>query len=416
MILGKLSQDKPAAHLLIRFPLKEVSPTRRKSRAAGVLRNIGQIGLSFRSDELPHITRLTNPEPTKRYASEPSACQRTVSEDTNMSQRQFSVIRRKRLAGEAMGVLVTMLLLLCVPIPQAQAHWEEHDLGGQYLFGYAGVEEDLLRYVSEVELNNIPANVETVVVSSASDDLGPRLAFLNSRGQRAVVILDGLLFRPDAALITPCGQNAWRTRLDFKAKFDNWLTLNAHSLIPQNVAMLVVNTEVNNRCVSAASLDEVTQYVGSRLPVLPTVAGYDATRGAQPLPEIIPASLAGVAFYRYHVLDPRTEVTYQASLNHLKARMTPAQRLVLVPDGFYDSFHVADGWPKWYLGVLALNYARLAAADQKVVGLVFFRWPGFFEFGETKLGVRDLPQSVRDRHREAACMLGLTNPFVAACP
>jgi hypothetical protein len=60
--------------------------------------------------------------------------------------------------------------------------------------------------------------------------------------------------------------------------------------------------------------------------------------------------------------------------------------------------------------------ARLAAADENVVRLVFFRRPGFFEFGETKLCVRDLPQSVRDRHREAACVLGLSNPFVAACP
>ena len=287
---------------------------------------------------------------------------------------------------------------------------------GQYLFGYAGIEDDLVAFVGEVERNNIPANVETVVIGSAADDIGPRLAFLNSRAQRGVLILDGLLFRPDPALNTPCGQNAWRSRFDFKAKFDAWRALNSESLVPEKVAMVVVNTEVNNRCISAASLDEVTQYVVARIPGLPTIAGYEGTRGAQPLPETIPASLAGVAFYRYHVLDPRTEETYQAYLNHLKARMTPEQRLILVPDGFYDSFHAADGWPKWYLGILAVNYAKLVVADQKVVGLVFFRWPGFFEFGEMKLGVRDLPQSVRDRHREAACILRLTNPFVTACP
>jgi hypothetical protein len=333
-----------------------------------------------------------------------------------MKWHQFSFTRRQRFVVEAMRIFVAMLLLLCVLSSQVNAHWEEHDLGGQYMFGYAGVEEDLFTYISEIELNNIPANVETIVVASAADDLGPRLSFLSSRGQRGIVILDGLLFRPDANLNTPCGANAWRSRTDFRLKFDNWLMLNAPNIVPQKVAILVINTEVNNRCVSAASLDEVTQYVAARLPALPTIAGYDATRGAQPLPESIPASLAGVAFYRYHVLDPRTEVTYQASLNHLKARMTPAQRLILVPDGYYDSFHVADGWPKWYLGVLALNYAQLAKNDPKVVGLVFFRWPGFFEFGEQKLGVRDLPQGVRDRHREAACLLGRTNPFVAPCP
>lgn len=315
-----------------------------------------------------------------------------------------------------MKILITMIVFLFICVPQASAQWEEHDLLGQYLFGYAGVEDDLIAFIGEVERNNIPANAQTIVIGSAADDIGPRLGFLNSRGQRGILILDGLLFRPDAALNTPCGQNAWRKRLDFKAKFDAWHALNAASLVPEKVAIVVVNTEVNNRCVSVSSLDEVTQYVNSRLSTLPTIAGYDGTRGAQPLPETIPASLAGVAFYRYHVLDPRTETTYQSHLAHLKARMTSEQRLVLVPDGFYDSFHAADGWPKWYLGVVALNYAKLAAADEKVVGLVFFRWPGFFEFGEMKLGVRDLPQSVRDRHREAACMLGLTNPFVTACP
>lgn len=315
-----------------------------------------------------------------------------------------------------MKKLVTIFLLTIILVAQASAYWEEHDFAGQYMFGYAGVEENLATYIAEIESNNIPSNVETVVVASASDDLRPRLAFLKSHGQRGIVILDSLLFRPDSTLATPCGANAWRSRLDFQAKFDNWRALNAQSLVPDTVAILVINTEVNNRCISAASLDEVTRYVASRLPALPTIAGYDGTRGAQPLPETIPASLAGVAFYRYHVLDPRTETTYQSNLNHLKARMTPAQRLLLVPDGFYDSFHAADGWPKWYLGILALNYAQLALNDPKVVGLVFFRWPGFFEFGETKLGVRDLPQGVRDRHREAACTLRIANPFVMPCP
>ena len=315
-----------------------------------------------------------------------------------------------------MRKLVTIFLSTFVLVSQASAHWEEHDLAGKYFFGYAGVEENLTTYILEIEANNIPSNAQTVVVASAADDLRPRLSFLKSRGQRAIIILDSLLFRPDSTLSTPCGTNAWRSRLDYIAKFDNWLALNAQSLVPDTVAILVVNTEVNNRCISAASLDEVTRYVASRLPALPTIAGYDGTRGAQPLPQTIPASLAGIAFYRYHVLDPRTETTYQSNLSYLKARLTPAQRILLVPDGFYDSFHVQDGWPKWYLGVLALNYAQLALNDPKVVGLTFFRWPGFFEFGETKLGVRDLPQSVRDRHREAACTLRVTNPFVVNCP
>jgi hypothetical protein len=311
---------------------------------------------------------------------------------------------------------LTILLCLILCASGAIAHWEEHDFAGQYMFGYAGVDENLTAYVTEIEGNNIPANVELITVNAATDNIGPSVGLLNSRGQRAILVLDNLLFRPDSTLSTPCGPNAWRHRLDFQAKFDGWLALNSQTVVSAKVAILVINTEVNNRCISFASLDTVAQYVSSKTPLIPVIAGFDGTNGAQPLPSAIPASLNGLAFYRYHVLDPRTDATYQSQLNHLKARMTPQQRLILVPDGYYDSFHAADGWPKWYLGVLALNYAQLAKNDPKVVGLVFFRWPGWTEFGETKLGVRDLPQSVRDRHREAACLLRMPSQFVAPCP
>ena len=315
-----------------------------------------------------------------------------------------------------MKPILTAILLLFFSVSQVSAHWDERDLLGQYIFGYSGVEHDLATFTGEIEANNIPTNVQLITVNAATDDIGPKVSFLNSHGQRAIVVLDNLLFKQDPKLNTPCGANAWRYRLDYKLKFDNWLMLNAAHVVREKVAILVVNTEVNNRCISLASLDEVAQYVGTRTPLIPAIAAYDGTSGAQPLPAAIPSSLAGIGFYRYHTLDPRSDPTYQSQLNHLKSRMTADQRLVLVPESFYDSFHEADGWPKWYLGVVALNYARLALADPKVVGLVFFRWSTWQEFGETKLGAVNLPQGVRDRHREAACMLKVTNPFVAPCP
>lgn len=309
----------------------------------------------------------------------------------------------------------TVILLLILSVSQVSAHWEEHDLFDQYLFGYAGLDHDLFTFIPDIESNNIPTNVQMITVNTATDDVGAKVNFLNSHGQRAIVVLDNLLFRTDSTLNTPCGVNAWRHRLDFKTKFDNWLTLNAAHIVREKVAILVVNTEVNNRCISFTSLDAVAQYVGAKTPSIPVIAAYDGSNGAQPLPEAIPSSLAGLGFYRYHVLDPRTEATYQSHLNHLKSRMAPEQRLILVPESFYDSFHAAARWPKWYLGVLALNYAQLALSETKVVGLVFFRWSTWEEFGETKIGAVDLPQSVRDRHREAACMLKISNPFVAPC-
>lgn len=314
-----------------------------------------------------------------------------------------------------MKQFVIALLTLMLLTSTASAYWEEHDLNGQYMFGYAGVEENLALYLPEIESNHIPTNVQTLVAKNASDNLSSQLDYLRAHGQRAVLILDNLLFINDPSLPTPCGAGSWRNRFDYKAKFDNWMKINGSYLNADYVAVLVIHSEINNHCISFDSLDQVTQYVKSKIPAIPTLAGYGRSVGAAPMPDAIPAALAGVAFFKYRIFDPQTDSDYQAELNGLKAKLTPEQRIILVPDGFYDSGHAALGWPKWYLGYVALNYMSLALNDPKVVGLVFFRWPSFPEAGETKLGTRDLPQSVRDRQMQASCGLKIQSPLSMYC-
>lgn len=312
----------------------------------------------------------------------------------------------------------SLILILLLPVLLGQsvsAHWEEHDVNGQYMFGYASVGEDPARYLTEVEDNHIPTNIQSLAVNRAIDDVRAKLSYLKAHGQRAILVLDSLLFLNDPELNTPCGMNAWRNRLDFKAKFDNWLNLNRDFITPEYVSVLVVMSEMNNRCVSYGALDTVTQYVTSKLPSIPVIAGYDGTNGAGPLPESIPPSLSGVLFFKYRVFDPKNDPAYQEAFNRLKSKLTPEQRILLIPDGYYDSSYEAMGWPKWYLGYVALNYMNLALSDPKVVGLAIFLWPGFQEFGEYKLGARDLPQSVRDKHRQVGCGLKIQSPQAVWC-
>jgi hypothetical protein len=305
-------------------------------------------------------------------------------------------------------------LLLSIVVLNTQAYWEDHDIYGHYMFGYAGVGDDPTLYMPEVESNRIPTNVQSIVVNTSTDNLASRINYLNSRGQKAIIVLDNLLFLKDSALATPCGVESWRNRLDYQAKFTTWFNINAAILVPGKVAVLVINTEVNNRCIPYTSLDIVTQYVVSRIPSIPTVAGYGRSTGAQPLPAVVPASLAGVLLFKYQVLDPRTDSAYQQELTNLKAKLTSAQRIILVPDGFYSDAHAQMGWARWYLGYLALNYAELAKNDPKVVGLVFFLWPSFTE-GSLNEGTRDLPQSVRDRQRLASCGMNIQSPLLMTC-
>ena len=316
--------------------------------------------------------------------------------------------------------IVSALIMIWILASTTNAQWEEHDLNGQYLFGYAGIgyvnEEGVpsLR-LSEIESHGIPTNVQTLEVNTAADNLSARILQLQAYGQRAVLVLDNLLFKNVPTLNTPCGDFSWRHRLDFQPKFDNWLAINSAHLNPDTVALLVINTEVNNRCISHVSVDMVTQYVKSKLPGIPTIAGYGRSTGAAPLPDIVPASLAGVAFFKYRTFDPRTDAAYQAEFNELKSKLTAEQRIILVPDGFYDSGHAAMGWPKWYLGYLALNYMNLALHDPKVAGIVMFLWSGFTDVNGRVLGTRELPLGVLDKHRQVGCGLRIQSPLSTQC-
>jgi hypothetical protein len=303
--------------------------------------------------------------------------------------------------------LFTIILLFFTAL-SIRAHWEEHDINGQYLFGYAGVGDKPSLYMPEIEANRIPTNVQSLEVNLSTDNLTSRINYLSAHGQRAFIVLDDLLFIHDPNLPTPCGADSWRNRLDYQVKFTNWFNLNAPNLTPGKVAALVINTEVNNRCIPSYSLDAVTKFVTARIPSIPTLAGYGRSgAGAKPLPDQIPASLAGALFFKYEILDPRTDDSYQQEFSELKARLSAQQRIVLVPDGFYSGSHAQRGWPKWYLGYLALNYAELAKSDPQVVGLIFFLWSSFGEGDGLNIGSRDLPQSIRDRQRLAGCNMNI---------
>lgn len=58
-------------------------------------------------------------------------------------------------------IVVALMISALLPARAAGAHWEFHDGGGGYLFGYAGVEENLEPYLDEIEANRIPTNAHT---------------------------------------------------------------------------------------------------------------------------------------------------------------------------------------------------------------------------------------------------------------
>ena len=150
---------------------------------------------------------------------------------------------------------------------------------------------------------------------------------------------------------------------------------------------------------------------------------FDGSLG-QLAPAYIPAAIDWVGFYKYGYYDPanpahpcNTDGGFLTAFDDLVSKLSPSQRIILVPDGFW-AVHLhshlpskqgpGTGWPKWYLEQLALRYESFALAQPKVVGMIVFLWPSFARAEIT--GTRDLPQGIRDRHREIGCRV------VGGCP
>ncbi len=292
--------------------------------------------------------------------------------------------------------VVLSLLFLFSPLLTltTHAHWEFHDVQGQYLFGYTGV-ESAYEYESEVASHGIETNV-TTLSSEWTTNLGPSINHHNSFGNKVAIFLDTVLFESASP--------AWYLRPDYRYLFDSWLKRNRLHLTPGRVALLIINSEANNRRLTNAALNEATAYVKSKLPAIPTVVGYGFGDGSVDISQqALPSQPDGFAFWRYGVLHPEApNSAFQYWLNYFKTRMDVSrQRLVLVFDAHYGPWHINAGITQDMVGEMAVRYANIARNEPLIVGMVGFTWEGFGDI----LGLRDMAQGARIHNRTASCIL-----------
>ncbi len=282
--------------------------------------------------------------------------------------------------------------------PPASAHWEFHDQSGQFLFGYTGV-ESAYEYENEVKSHGIKTNV-TTVSTEWTTNLGPSITHHNNAGNKVAIFLDNVLFQSD----TP----AWYLRPDYRYIFDSWYNRNKLYLTPSRVALLIINSEANNRGLGSAALDTATAYVKSKVPALPTVVGYGFGDGSVSIAgQTLPTQPDGFAFWRYGELHPEAPGSqFQFWLNFFKSRIDVSrQRLLIVFDAHYGPWHVNAGYTQEMVGDIAIRYADIVRNEPLLVGMVGFTWEGFGDI----LGLRDVSQGMRIKNRQAGCAL-LTCP------
>lgn len=279
-------------------------------------------------------------------------------------------------------------------------------------WGYTGIADASGSHLGEVTAAGIPTNVDCVNFAEVwtSTDLGAITSNFQAMGVKTAIFLDEVLYKKFYVSSSSCqdanGPFRWRLRGNWQDRLANFVSQNGTYINSSTTSFIAVFSEVNNACLSLTDVQTGASAARSYFPGIPTVMGYgfDGSLG-QPAPAFIPSAIDWVGFFKYGYFDPanpahpnNADNGYLTEFNNLLAKLSPNQRVILVPDGFWaPHLHAhlnshngpGTGWPQWYLQYVALNYEKFALAQPKVVGLIVFSWPSA---PTIFTGTKDLPR------------------------
>ncbi|MEM7349612.1 MAG: hypothetical protein AAF657_02325 [Acidobacteriota bacterium] len=310
------------------------------------------------------------------------------------------------------------------------------------LFGYTGIDDTTAR--GELTAHGIAANLASLAFEEhnwQTLDTAEILADYHRNGLRAAILVEGFLFAPEIVPGSPCdwldvdGDGTgdpfgYRLHDDWRDRLKSWRLRNRHFLVPEKIAILILQTEVNNKCTDPQEILRLARTAKRRFPGLSTAIGWGRTHVdadpqapfARPAPEMIPAEVDILGMWSYGIYDPADPLhplnanadffdpafpeNPATDYGYLLSKLQPHQSVVLVFDAHYQAWdhgvHQTLGWSYDDLAALALNYETFAVDRSEVVGLLGFHWRNT----GPSLGLRDLlPASAAlgNAHREIAC-------------
>ncbi len=303
------------------------------------------------------------------------------------------------------------------------------------LFGYSGINDP--SQMAEVEAEGLPVNLAFLMY--LNDDAHPHywrtvdtegiLDYYRDRGVRAVAVFENFLFEIVHDADSPCfGQRTYRLRPDWLARLDEFAGLHGPQLNPEDVAMILMQSEVNDRCAIMSEVLTASDAVKQYFPDIPLTLAYGATHGpdgtrqSQPPPASLPEVFDGIGIFSYNLYDvnnpleprnaadrfynPRFPEDPSTVYGDLLSKLGPHQKVHLIFDAHFSPTHQALGWTAEDLATVALNYADFMVVRPEVVTLAGFHW----RLGGGTLGMNQLPPLVADTHIEIAC-----NYFPISC-
>lgn len=159
---------------------------------------------------------------------------------------------------------------------------------------------------------------------------------------------------------------------DWQERWHTFVEVNGRRLTPDFVAAFLVMDEPLLRGLSWAQTAELVATVKGTLPDLATAVVENGELVEQ-LPSPLPPELDWVGLDAYGIRNPAQDARYLSQLDSLRRRMLPAQRLVVVGDGWFGPVHLATGLEPCDMADVAWGYFELAV-ERDAVALIFFLW------------------------------------------
>ncbi len=295
-------------------------------------------------------------------------------------------------------------------------------------FGYSGINDT--SQLAEVESKGIPVNLAFLMYLNDAThphywrtvETGRILQYYRTRGVRAVAVFENFLFEIVTDADSPCfNQQTYRLRADWRPRLGEFVERHGSQLNPEDVAMILMQSEVNDRCAVMSEVVEASEAVRQYFPDIPLTLAYGAThdnngiRISMTPPASFPDIFEGIGIFSYslynvnHPLDPRnaTDRFYNPRFpedpltvyGDLLAKLKPHQKVHLIFDAHFSPTHQALGWAEEDLAMVALNYADFMASRPEIATLVGFHW----RMGGANRGMNQLPQLTIDTNIAIAC-------------
>ena len=302
------------------------------------------------------------------------------------------------------AVLLALVAMVPVPGHTAQSNGK--------LYGFAGVVKSDF---AQMRSHGIRTNTATLNWDCNRPSTGasrpecvkdaPRY---NAQGVRPLIIMDLLFFDVNRTAQSACAPWTMTLKPTWRRDVKRWLAQYGKYVNSRQIAGLILDSEVNNGCISPETLQRIAQFVRPLVPAdVPLGIGEGMSTGAKPPLPWLPEEIETAWIYNYDddaLLNPGPTVA------ELEATLTPNQTYGLVPRSYRSFYEMSLGLhPVWKLAQAATAYAQYCAADFRCEGVVPFLWDtvNWSEVDGTGLLGADRMPGLWDAQAEASIILGV---------